>query len=217
MNHLSLSSSKLYTPVIFKTFQSQYERSIIACTKVLNENNEYLVAVRSLGEDLVLGKEYKVIGNSFDQTCTYSYNLFNRIRILCPHALKVLDLMNIKSLPPQYVLKWSTRHARSGTIHDMHGRNIIENPKLDSILLYRYFFHKLLNIAHRATSYPECRALVDNAINLFGQQIEEKITACRSISINDQSTTRDVVSPPNNTFSNAHLKKKVVHTRTSKR
>ena len=35
--------------------------------------------------------------------------------------LKVLDLMNIKSLPTQYVLKRWTREARSGTIHDSKG------------------------------------------------------------------------------------------------
>jgi len=207
----------LYTPVIFEAFQSQYEMSMTACTKVLDGNNEYLVAAGSLGEDLVLGKEYKVIGNPLDQTSICSCNLFNRIGIICAHALKVLDLMNIKSLPPHYILKRWTRHAQNGTIQDMHGRDIIENPKLDAMLLYRYFSHKLLNVAHRAANYPQCRALVDSAIDLFSQQIEEKIGACTSTSINDQSTDQVVVSPPNDTFSNARLKKKVVHTRTSKR
>jgi hypothetical protein len=70
-----LQASKLYTPIIFEAFQSQYERSITACTS-----------------------------DSLDQTCICSCNLFNRIGILCLNALKVLDL-NIKSLPPEYVLK----------------------------------------------------------------------------------------------------------------
>jgi len=156
-----LQASKLYTPAIFEAFQSQYEMSMTACAKVLDGNNEYLVAAGSLGEDLVLGKEYKVIGNPLDQTSICTCKLFNRIGIICAHALKVLDLMNIKSLPPHYVLKRWTRQAQTGTIQDMYGRDIIENPKLDAMLLYRYFSHKLLNVAHRAASYPECRAFVD--------------------------------------------------------
>ena len=75
-----------------------------ACTKLLDEINEYLVATRSLGEDLLL-EEYKVISNPLDQIAICSCNLFNRIRIICAHTLKVLDLMNIKSLPTQYILK----------------------------------------------------------------------------------------------------------------
>ena len=47
--------------------------------------------------------------------------------------------MNIKSLPTQYVLKRWTREARSGTIQDSHGRDIIENPRLDEMLRYKKY------------------------------------------------------------------------------
>ena len=36
-------ASKLYTPIIFEAFQGEYERSLAACTKALDSNNEYLV------------------------------------------------------------------------------------------------------------------------------------------------------------------------------
>jgi hypothetical protein len=117
-----LQASKLYTPVIFEAFQGQYERSMTACTRVLDGNNEYLVATGSLGEELVLDEEFRVIGNPLDQTATCSCNLFNRIGIICAHALKVLDLMNIKSLPTQYILKRWTRQACSGIVQDMNGK-----------------------------------------------------------------------------------------------
>ena len=76
-----------------------------ACTTPLEGNNEYVVAVGSLDENCILEKEYKVTGDPVDQTSTCNCGQFNRIEILCAHALKVLDLMNIKLIPEQYILK----------------------------------------------------------------------------------------------------------------
>jgi len=70
-----------------------------AVTTTLDGKNEYLVAIESLDENFTLEKEYKVIGDPANQTSTCSCGQFNRIGILCGYALKVLDLMNIKSLP----------------------------------------------------------------------------------------------------------------------
>ena len=100
-----IQASKLYTPPIFEAFQGEYERSLAACTNAFDGNNEYLIA------HCIYEEEYKVIGDPMKQTVTCSCQQFDRIGILCGHALKVLDLMNIKSLPPQYVLKRWTRKA----------------------------------------------------------------------------------------------------------
>ena len=100
---MSLQASKLYTPIIFEGFQGEYERSFAAWTKALDENNAYL-----LGDCTY--EEYKFVGDPLKQIVLCSCRQFDRIGILCGHALKVLDLMNIKSLSPQYVLK----HWRQG-------------------------------------------------------------------------------------------------------
>jgi hypothetical protein len=55
--------------------------------------------VSIVDENLTFEEEYKVIGNPLEQTVLCSYSQFNRVGILCCHALKVLDLINIKSLP----------------------------------------------------------------------------------------------------------------------
>jgi zinc finger SWIM domain-containing protein 3 len=104
-----VQASKLYTPVIFEAFQAEYEWSTTACARALDGDHEYLVAVAD--ENLNFENEYKVIGNSLEQTVLCGCGQFSRIRILCGHALKVLDLMNIKSLPTQYVLKRWTQEA----------------------------------------------------------------------------------------------------------
>jgi zinc finger SWIM domain-containing protein 3 len=46
-----VQASKVYTPIIFEAFQSEYERSMTACTRVLEGGNKYVVVVGSLHGD----------------------------------------------------------------------------------------------------------------------------------------------------------------------
>jgi hypothetical protein len=46
-----IQTSKLYTTPIFEAFQCEYERSLVVCTKALEGNNEYLIAIGSLDEN----------------------------------------------------------------------------------------------------------------------------------------------------------------------
>jgi zinc finger SWIM domain-containing protein 3 len=204
-----LQASKLYTPIIFEAFQGEYERSLAACTKALDENNAYLVGH-------CIYEEYKVVGDPLKQTVLCSCKQFDRIGILCGHALKVLDLMNIKSLPPQYVLKRWTREARAGNVQDNQGRNIIENPNIDAVLRFRYMSRKFLNLAHQAANFPECTMLVDSTLDILGKQIREKINASTS-TFEDLCADSTNTSPPNDLLINASLKKKDVQTKSSKR
>ncbi|XP_015695546.2 protein FAR1-RELATED SEQUENCE 1-like [Oryza brachyantha] len=205
-----VEASKLYTPRIFEAFEGEYEISLAACSKALDDNNEYLVG------DFTCEDDHKVVGDPLKQMVVCSCGQFDRIGILCGHALKVLDLMNIKSLSPQYVLKRWTREAQSGTIQDNQGRNIIENPKMDAMLRYRFMSQKFLSLAHRAANFPECTTLVDNALDILGKQIEDKINACTSIS-GDPFVDYADINPPDELLSAARLKKKDVRIRSSKR
>lgn len=133
---------------------------------------------------------------------------------MCGHALKVLDLMNIKSLPAQYILKRWTREARSGIVTDNKGINIIENPMMEASLRYKFLSHRFLTLAQQAASYPECTLLVNNTLDILSKQIEEHLSGYASTS--NQSATHKEVMPPNNLLSNARLKKKEVRVRSSK-
>jgi hypothetical protein len=170
-----------------------------------------------IDQDIAMGKaiEYRVVGDPSEQTSICSCGQFNRIGILCGHALKVLDLMNIKSLPAQYILKRWTREARSGIVTDSKGINIIENPMMEASLRYKFLSHRFLTLAQQAASYPECTLLVNNTLDILSKQIEEHLSGYASTS--DQSATHKEVMPPNNLLSNARLKKKEVRVRSSKR
>jgi zinc finger SWIM domain-containing protein 3 len=205
-----VQTSKLYTPPIFEAFQGEYERSLAACSKALDGDITYLVGDFSYEED------YKVIGDPLKQTVECSCRQFERIGILCSHGLKVLDLMSIKLLPPQYVLKRWTREARIGTIQDIEGRNIIENPNMDALLRCRYMSNKFLNLAYEAAKFPQCTMLVDSTLDILCKQIEEMIITCPSTSVSPSAVPTDA-TPSNDVLSNARLKKKEVETKTSKR
>jgi hypothetical protein len=75
-----------------------------------------------ISENPMFEDEYKVIGNPTEQTVSCSCGQFKRIGLLCAHAIKVLDLMNIRVLPAHYILRRWTREAQCGTIQDNRGR-----------------------------------------------------------------------------------------------
>jgi zinc finger SWIM domain-containing protein 3 len=123
--------------------------------------------------------------------------------------------MNIKSLPSQYILKRWTRAARSGTVQDNHGRNIVENPRLTEMHRYKDMTRKFLNLALRAASHPGSTLLVNNTLDILIKQVEEEINASTDTTI--LVTTPTNVSPPPNDLMSAARIKKEVETKTSKR
>ncbi|KAK8949618.1 hypothetical protein KSP39_PZI006134 [Platanthera zijinensis] len=101
-NHL------LHVPA-FERFQDEWEKSLGICVKQRNElgtTHEYLVA--SYDE----ASEYKVIGDLSNQTVSCNCKKFETFGILCSHALKVLDAMDIKLIPEIYIMKRWTRGAK---------------------------------------------------------------------------------------------------------
>jgi zinc finger SWIM domain-containing protein 3 len=213
-------ASEVYTPIIFESFQSEYERSMAACTRLLDGNNKFAVAIGSLHGDLKFEEERIVIGDPLTQTTSCSCGMFNRTGIMCGHGLKVLDLMNIKTLPTHYVLKRWTREARNGSIQDRQGRNVVENPKLEAQLRYKHLSHKFHSLARKVANSEECCLMLENAIDFVGPQIEDKLNATTNASdkpCNDQENIDPNVQLPNELLSAAKLKKKEVQSKNLRR
>jgi zinc finger SWIM domain-containing protein 3 len=94
--------------------------------------------------DLSSEIEHVIVGDTLEKKASCNCGQFARTDVLCSHALKVLDLMNIKLLPNHYVLKHWTREANYGTIQDNKGKRIIEDPKFDAMLRYKCLSKKSL-------------------------------------------------------------------------
>ena len=214
-----LQASEVYTPVIFEAFQIEYERSMAACSRLLDEN-KYAIAIGRFHGDLHFEEERIVIGDPLNQTASCSCGMFNRTGILCAHGLKVLDLMNIKILPTHYVLKRWTKAARNGSVQDKEGRNVIANPKLESQLRYKNMSHKFHNLAYKVAHSPECCLMVENALDCLGTQLEDKLNVSASTMskpCNDQENAEPNVQQGDELLSAAQLKKKEVKSNNSRR
>jgi zinc finger SWIM domain-containing protein 3 len=204
-------ASEVYTPIIFESFQSEYERSMAACTRLLDGNNKFAVAIGSLHGDLKFEEERIVIGDPLTQTTSCSCGMFNRTGIMCGHGLKVLDLMNIKTLPTHYVLKRWTREARNGSIQDRQGRNVVENPKLEAQLRYKDLSHKFHTMAYKIANSLECCLMLENALDCVSPQLDEKLNATTNSmnkTCDDQENVNPNVQLTSEFLSAAKLKKK---------
>jgi hypothetical protein len=214
-----LQASEVYTPVIFEAFQSEYERSMAACSRLLDDD-KYAIAIGRFHGDLQFEQERIVISDPLNQTVSCSCGMFNRTGILCAHGLKVFDLMNIKILPTHYVLKRWTKAARNGSVQDKEGRNVVANPMLESQLRYKDLSHKFLNLAHKAVHSPECCLMIENALDCLGTQLEDKLNASTSTMsnpCNDQENVEPNVQQGDDLLRAAHLKKKEVKSKNSRR
>jgi zinc finger SWIM domain-containing protein 3 len=215
-----VQASKEYTPIIFEAFQGEYERSMAACTRVLDGNNKFAVAIASLHGDLKYEEERIVIGDPLAQTVSCSCGMFNRTGILCAHGLKILDMMNIKTLPSHYILKRWTREARNGSIQDRQGRNVIENPKFEAQLRYKNLSYKFHNLAYKIANYEECCLILANAIDGVRPQLEDMLINATINAANNPCNDQENIHPNVQQaaeFTAAKLKKKEVQPRKLRR
>jgi zinc finger SWIM domain-containing protein 3 len=210
-----IQASKVYTPRIFEDFQNEYERSISAYIKPSEEQNVYNVAIASLDPESTYEEESKVLVDHEKQHVLCSCGQFERVGILCSHALKALDVMNIKYLPSHYILKRWTREARSGTIQDSHGNIVLEDPRMEDRLRLKFFIHKFHGIASKALVSKECSKLVDDALESLSKQVEEKAssTTCRVEATCEEPDARE----PDGSLKTACLKKKEIQKKNSRR
>lgn len=124
--------------------------------------------------------------------------------------------MNIKLLPNHYILKRWTREARSGTIQDISGRGVIENPKLDAVLRHKFLSRKFINLANKASGSEECCTLIENALDSVEKEVEAKLKM-GSQSQHDEGCDTQAIPRTNELLTAARLKKKSPRKKTSKR
>jgi len=98
-----------YTPKIFELFQKEYEACLNLVIKHCTENGSLYNYKVSVYEQ---AREYSVTFDSSNETISCSCMKFEYVGILCCHALKVLDYVNIKIVPSRYILKRWTKDAR---------------------------------------------------------------------------------------------------------
>jgi zinc finger SWIM domain-containing protein 3 len=177
-------AAQTYTPVIFKIFQDEYDYASAAVIKYRNESqlmHEYIVAL--LNEE----REYKVLCDHKNKIISCSCKKFETFGILCCHALKVFDLLDIKMIPDMYILKRWTRDAKSEYLLDGKMRNVEEDINLNVTQRYRRLCTRLVRLATEAADTEDTYALVARAIEEMKRQMKDIATKSSSATLGDQA------------------------------
>ncbi|KAJ1691675.1 hypothetical protein LUZ63_015830 [Rhynchospora breviuscula] len=198
-------ASDLYTPKMFELFQAEVELSMEAHIEC-QEGNTYTVGKCGVDNETPC-KSKQVVWTREDQIISCSCKKFERVGILCWHALKVLDREDIKVIPPRYILNRWTRAAKVDTVVDVEGRRIIEDPMLDVRNRNADYFRILTEICGKVGQNEELAHLVRNRLLELRRECNEK---CENLA----TTSGDGNPTPEHPL---HLKKKNDGDRRSKR
>ncbi|XP_055960939.1 protein FAR1-RELATED SEQUENCE 5-like [Mercurialis annua] len=136
-------TSKVYTPAVYKMFQSEYMK-VLDCVMHKVDKSESVTSYKvQCGRK---DQEHLVTLEISTKTVKCSCMKFTFVGILCAHTLKVLDKKNIKQLPPQYILNRWTRDAKIGTIKDNYSIGVENSPQESIGKRYSFLSHNFREI-----------------------------------------------------------------------
>jgi hypothetical protein len=115
-------------------------------------------------------KDCRVIWNSLENNVSCSCRKFERCGILCGHALKILDVMNIKVLPKKYILKRWTKDARNEVVQDFNRHEIIIDTNLEVTNRYKSLCPLYVKLISRAV---ECEEAYKIALENYNELIKK--------------------------------------------
>ncbi|KAJ3706507.1 hypothetical protein LUZ61_010212 [Rhynchospora tenuis] len=195
-------AGKLYTPKIFELFKKEYELSGSAYIEAIN-GNTFLIGMCNIDDEECSNKSRQVVWNRDDQSIACSCKKFERVGILCCHALKVLDREDIKIIPPRYILKRWTQDAKDESVVDREGRVIIEDAMLDVRNRHAQLMRELASTCGVVAHDEGESQFVLNALRSIREQVDERHR-------NPSSRTNDRVedNPNSQTGNSLCLKKK---------
>ncbi|XP_042515266.1 protein FAR1-RELATED SEQUENCE 5-like [Macadamia integrifolia] len=162
MSPIMNQALEIYTPKIFEELQHEYIWITACSIKFRNESaaiHNYIVAVVDREGN------FNVECNPVGPTIACSCRKFETFGILCCHALKIFDVLDIKFIPANYVLRRWTRGGRSMIVKGDDGTQVEKDVNLDCTQRYRLLCPKLVRIASEASNSSEGYALVDRVAN----------------------------------------------------
>ncbi|GMP75218.1 hypothetical protein CsSME_00032387 [Camellia sinensis var. sinensis] len=126
-------------------------------------------------------------------SCTF--RLFERCGILYSHALKGLDMMNIKEIPESYLLKRWAKKAKDGLVQENNrcvAKQVVAD--LDMNAGYRMLCPSLIKLGCRAAESKETRCmLMKNSIEM-AKKIDDVLS--KQASVNEQENDAHAPSCP---------------------
>ncbi|XP_020251117.1 protein FAR1-RELATED SEQUENCE 5-like [Asparagus officinalis] len=183
-----IHAREVYTKAIFKAFQAQFEDSLkSSITKCVYNGEQYIFTVVRDG----FLKE-RLVKREGQFTVSCSCRMFETIGVLCRHCIKVMtegrETTLIKKIPEQYILERWTKNARvDNVVQDMHGHEIVENPRLKQTSRYRSLCSKFVRLASRASESEKTYEAIDMEADKLVKMVEDMLR----VEINGEKDVED--------------------------
>jgi hypothetical protein len=170
-----IEAGNVYTKIIFEEFQNEFVSVLDFFMKSTIDDGEDIVYTVV---DLDTSKEFRVKRKKSDNYVTCCCKLFEMNGVLCGHAIKILrEVMNLKEIPSEYILKRWTRKARSESVQDMNGRDIQVDAKLQQSTWYRSLCSIFTKISSRGAESEETYKVAVEHANNLSNTIEEMLSS----------------------------------------
>ncbi|XP_042056347.1 protein FAR1-RELATED SEQUENCE 5-like [Salvia splendens] len=104
--------------------------------------------------------EWRVTYDPSTKMIHCSCRRFEIIGLICCHSVKVFDVLDVKLLLENYILKRWTREARTSVVHDYVGNEVEENSEFQSVERYRRLCQMLIRLANEASVHQSTFSLV---------------------------------------------------------
>ncbi|KAG8636664.1 hypothetical protein MANES_15G020900v8 [Manihot esculenta] len=123
---------RLYTLTVFKIFQNE----LLQCynylgIKTYEEGTISRYSVRRCGNEI---EKHAVTFSASNITACCSCQMFEFEGILCRHILRVFNLLDIREIPPCYILHRWTKNAEYGTVRDIESG--VSPQELKSLIMW---------------------------------------------------------------------------------
>ncbi|KAL6623666.1 hypothetical protein ACP70R_033545 [Stipagrostis hirtigluma subsp. patula] len=163
-------AARIYTPAVFKVFQEQVMQTLncdLFCCGDINGESVYRLKV--------YGKqnEHVVKFSALEHTVKCSCKKFEFAGILCCHALKILDINNIKEIPEQYILKRWTIDAKALCVKSNCDKH--EDPRTKLSKRRKELCRMFVQVAARDAESEETYFMAVNNAEKLAEDVEKSL------------------------------------------
>ena len=178
-------AAKVYTPVVFRLFEDQVLQTLncyFFCCGDDGADNVYKVKVHGKHH------EHTVKFSSLELKVRCSCKKFEFAGILCSHALKILDINSIKSVPEECILKRWTIGAK--VVHIPSTLTMHDDPKVQLSNRFSTLTRVYNRILARAAESEETYSICTQTAEKLAEDIENNLKIKPSSNLNRSSTPR---------------------------
>ncbi|KAM0924887.1 hypothetical protein ACQ4PT_004771 [Festuca glaucescens] len=163
-------AANAYTPTLFEMFRSEFEL-ILDCMVYncgeIGPISEYEVTVKNRP------RAHFVRFDDSEYMVVCSCKKYENVGLPCCHVLKVLEIRNIKEIPPHYILKRWRKDAQSEPAKENCGFAVVdEDPKFSMSKRYNSLYRTLYKVAAKAAENVEAHTFMESHYDQLLEQVE---------------------------------------------